>query len=330
MMSAIVKAISLFLAELIALFSPLSTLTGDKQGAIQRAEENCNASFAVISDTHITSAVRGGVLELGLMDMANAEEKLDAVVFDGDITDHGAIEMWDVFADTMAKYDIAEQTILVEGNHDTWGPVDGDLELTTQTFIDYNKKISGRELTERYYTTEINGYPVIVLASEGDHTYADVSDKQIAWFAAEMAKASLKGLPIFVFMHQPINETHGLPYTWEMDKSDPPEKGGIGDASDAIFDIIKQYDNVFYISGHIHAGFSVGGLFSTAVSVEKYDGYTLVNVPCYMYPDVQRGGNITNGTGYVFEMYDDHVLIRARNFSTGTWCTKYDEVIELI
>ena len=35
-------------------------------------------------------------------------------------------------------------------------------------------------------------------------------------------------------------------------------------------------------------------------------------------------GHIVPGTGIVFETYDDHVLLRARNFLTGTWLPQYD------
>ena len=121
-----------------------------------------------------------------------------------------------------------------------------------------------------------------------------------------------------------------MPYQWELDKNDSPDRGGIGDASDTILGIIKQYKNVFYISGHIHEGFSINEEKNGFTSVEKYDGYTLINVPCYMYPDIISKGVISNGTGYVFEMYNDKVLIRARNFITGTWCTKYDVTVDIV
>lgn len=332
MMAYLVDFVSYVIALVMTVLGVVAPLTGDKTEPIRRAKEGCEASFAVVSDTHLTEVfLRQSILELGMKDMAEAEDRLDAVVFDGDMTDHGAIEMWDRFAAAVTSHDEAEQRIMVVGNHDTWGPVDGDLELTKQTFIDYNKKICDRDITEMYYSTEINGCPVIVLGSEGDHTYATVSDTQIAWFADEMAKAAETGKPIFVFMHQSINGTHGLPYTWEMNEDDPPEEGGIGEASDDILNIIKQYKNVFYISGHIHAGFANdNNLLAKYTSVEKYDGYTLINVPCYTYPDVQRGGNITNGTGYVFEVYENEVLLRARNFATGTWCPRFDDVIELV
>ena len=144
-----------------------------------------------------------------------------------------------------------------------------------------------------------------------------------------MERASQTGKPIFIFFHQPINDTHGLPYTWEMNEEDEPGTGGIGEASDRILEIIKQYENVFYISGHIHAGFSTEDDSTVYSSVERYDGYTLINSPCYMYPDFRRGGNLLNGTGYVVEVYENEVVLRARNFISGIWQPKYDEIVEL-
>ena len=332
MLKFVVKAVRALLAAVLVCTNLLTPLTGDRRGKIEDAAENCNASFVALSDTHIKdNFIRQGMLELGLADIEEAKDRPDALVFCGDITDHGYIDMWDCFARAMGKYDMTDNTILVEGNHDTWGPDRDDLSTVKQTFIDYNKKVSGRDVSEMYYTTTIGKYPAIILGSEGDSTSATVSDTQLEWFTAEMEKASATGLPIFVFFHQPINQTHGLPLSWEMDKDDleKPAEGGIGDASEAVLNIIKQYKNVFYISGHIHAGFSTEDDGTIYSSVEQHDGYTLVNLPCFMYPDVKRGGNITNGTGYLFEIYDEQVMIRARNFATGTWCTKYDVTIGL-
>lgn len=330
MLAFVVKVVKILISVVMAISTIFSPLTGKKFEKIEHYKDGCNASFGVISDLHLKdNFIRQGMLELGFQDMDKAKDKLDAVVFDGDITDHGYTDMWDCFAESVGKYDIAKQTIIVEGNHDTWGPDRDNLDTVKQTFIDYNKSISGRDISEMYYSTDINGYPVIVLGSEGDSTSATVSQKQIDWFAAEMAKAGKTGLPIFVFMHQSINGTHGLPYNWELEKDEPADKGGIGEASDDIFNIIKQYKNVFYISGHIHTGFANEKTNTFFTSVEKHDGYTLINIPCYMYPNFLRKGHISNGTGYVFEIYDNEVMLRARNFATGRWITKYDEVIPI-
>lgn len=330
MLTVFVKGVHIMLSVIMALYSVAMPGSSTRYGKIKNAEPGCEASFAVISDTHLKdNFIRKGMLELGLYDMSRAKDKLDAVVFDGDITDNGYIEMWDCFADAVGSFDVAKDTVIVTGNHDTWGPDRDNIETVKSTFIEYNKKISGRDITDMYYSTEIGGCPAIVLGSEGDSTSATVSQAQIDWFAAEMEKASRTGKPIFVFFHQPINGTHGLPYTWELDSSQPADKGGIGDRSDDVFDIVKKYDNVFYISGHIHEGFANENSPTSYVSVEKHGSYTLVNLPCYMYMDAVRGGHPANGTGYVFEVYPDKVLIRARNFAVASWVSEFDEVIDL-
>ncbi len=46
--------------------------------------------------------------------------------------------------------------------------------------------------------------------------------------------------------------------------------------------------------------------------------------------DVIHGGHLFNGCGWVVEAYDGEVLLRARNFATGTWLTRYDQTVKLV
>lgn len=339
-----VKIVSLFLSVVMTVSTPLGLIEGKKEAKIARAKDNCGVSFAVISDSHLRGNFKfifQGMLELGLEDMANATDRLDAVVFDGDITDGGEIDQWDVFAEAVASYDIADNTFVVVGNHDTWGPNRDDFENPEDgvktTFINYNKIVSDRDITEMYYSDIVNGYYFIALGSEADHVSATLSDTQLEWFAAEMETAAATGLPIFVFLHQPVNGTHGLPYNWELNKDDPADEGGIGNESDQVAAILKKYDNVFYISGHIHGGFKKAGSvlgpdYASVEYMENDNGnrVTLINLPSYMYFDFIHGGHLANGCGWVIEAYEDEVLIRARNFATGTWITAYDVAVELV
>ena len=339
-----VKIVSLFLMLVMFLTSPLGLLIGKKEARIAPEKENCIVSFAAISDMHLRGNFKPifqGMLELGLRDMENAKEKLDAVAFVGDITDHGDFDQWDVFADAVSRYDIAKNKLVVVGNHDTWGPnrdeFDNPQDGVKPTFIRYNKLIANRDITEMYYSAIINGCYFIALGSEEDHVSAYLSDAQLQWFAAEMEKAAATGLPIFVFLHQPINGTHGLPYNWELKKDDPPDEGGIGDQSEQVVDILRQYDNVFYVSGHIHSGFKnadskIGVKYGSVETIENNNGnpITLINLPSYMYFDFIRGSHLVNGCGWVVEVYDGEVLVRARNFATGTWLTRFDQTVTLV
>ncbi len=343
-LSIFVKLVSLFLSVFMTVAQPLGMIEGKMQGKITHAEENCRVSFAAISDLHLRGNFKfifQGMLELGLQDMADARDKLDAVAFVGDITDHGYIDQWNVFTDALSKYDIADNKLVVVGNHDTWGPnreeFDNPEDGVQVTFSKYNRLIAGRDVSTMYYSEVINGCYFIALGSEKDNTDAYLSPTQLQWFSGEMAKAAETGLPIFVFMHQPINKTHGLPYNWELQKDDPDDKGGIGDESDAVVEILKQYDNVFYISGHIHAGYKksdsvIGAKYGSVEYMENNNGnkITLINLPSYLYFDFIHGGHLANGCGWIIEAYDDEVLLRARNFATGTWIKLYDETVELV
>ncbi len=293
------------------------------------APDECKLNIAAISDIHMTDSVfRSFMLEFGLDDMENSDEEIDLLVCSGDLTDHGEKEEWDMLADTFAKHTPAKEIILAQGNHDTWTEDEG-YDLARDYFIEYNNRITGRNTESEYYSTKVNGYTFIVLASEDDRTSMYMSDKQIEWLADEMEKASKDGLPIFVVSHWPINQTHGLPETWG-DEDMEPDDGGIGDQSAAVESILKKYKNVIMLSGHIHSGFTNEDQVATYgyCSVESYGSFHSVNLPGYMYLTIR--GRISNGTGYQIEVYEDTVEIRARSFSAGVWYTDYTYSIPLV
>lgn len=291
--------------------------------------ENCKLNFATISDIHMTDELlRNLVLRFGLQDMENSDYPLDALVCTGDLTDHGEADEWQNLADAFSRYTPAKNIILAQGNHDTWTEDDG-YNLARDYFLKYSEEITGRKIENEYYSTKVNGYTFIVLASEDDRTSMYMSDTQLAWLEVEMAKAAADNLPIFVICHWPLNQTHGLPETWGDDEPEPDD-GGIGDQSAAVEAILKKYKNVFYITGHIHSGFvkenqkNVYGY----TTVESDGSFHSINLPQYMYLTIR--GRIANGTGCQFEVYDDRVEIRPRSYSAGVWYTDYNYTIPLI
>lgn len=329
-MFGFIATIKGFLSVILTVLNFLSFgIFGDFTAETKPLYDDCKVNFAVISDIHMTEEkARADMLRFGLQDMQESESPLDALICSGDLTDHGEPEEWANLERAFADYTPAKNIILAQGNHDTWTG-DDDYALSRELFIEYNEKIADREIDEVYYSTKINGYTFIVLGSESDHTYATVSDEQVAWLEAEMEKASQDGLPIFVINHWPINESHGLPETWGDDEP-MPDDGGIGDKSEEVEAILKSYDNVFYITGHIHSGFvndSQTDVYGYA-SVESDGSFHSINLPQYMYLTIR--GRIANGTGFTFEVYEDKVEIRARSFSAGVWYTDYNWSFDLV
>lgn len=323
-----------FIRSIVAVIMSLlgicfSGVFGDFTADTKPLKDDCKLYFASISDIHMTEeTARRDMLRFALEDFENSTYPLDALVLAGDLTDHGEEPEWEMLKEAFEPYNPAKNIVMAQGNHDTWTE-DDKYDLARTLFIKYNKEITGREIEKEYYSTKINGYTFIVMASETDRTSAYISDTQLEWLSAEMEKASQDGLPIFVISHWPVNETHGLPETWGDDEPEPDD-GGFGDQSEQVEKILKSYENVFLISGHIHSGFNHEGYEDTYdyVSVESDGSFHSVNLPSYMYMTIR--GRIANGTGFNFEVYEDEVIIRGRSYSAGVWYSDYNWTIELV
>lgn len=290
-------------------------------------DEEILLNFAAISDIHMTDEwARMQVLECGLWDMEHAQDNLDALVLAGDLTDGGQVHEYEKLRESFSPYTPAGEIIMAVGNHDTWTDKDDEYGPAKENFLKYSKEITGRDLENAYFTTEIKGYTFIVMASEGTHTSATISEAQLKWLREEMDKAAGKGLPIFVISHWPVALSHGLPETWGDDEPELLD-GSFGDQNYEVEAILKDYENVFLISGHLHNGFvneSQKDVFGYA-SVESDGSFHSINLPSFMY--VNFRGRLGNGCGYSIEVYEDEVLIRARSFTAGVWYTDYDVTI---
>ncbi len=334
-----------FLRTILALLTSLacfisSPVFGDFKAPYE-PEEDCKAYFAVISDVHLIdgSYDRQKTLELGLADMQESETPLDALIFAGDTTNRAFTSEYEMLAESLSKYSPANDIIFAVGNHDLWNKeIDEDERFpeSERLFFEYNKKITGRELEKLYYSTEVNGYTFIVLSSEDDITRGYITDEQLQWLDNEMAKAAVKGLPIFVISHWVLDDTHGQPEVWTGTSVPEEEREAENDSGFAdgrgkdVQAILEKYDNVFMISGHLHNGVATnfdkfGYNYS---SIEKVgDSITSVNLPTYASTALR--GCPSQGMGFVFEVYDDEVVIKTRCFSAGVWYTNYFYTIEL-
>ena len=318
--------ISVFISLACVFATPLNLWT--KSDYTPKDPENVKLTFATMSDIHMTdSSFIRFLFELGLKDLSDSEYKLDALCLLGDNTDSGYIEQYKNLDKAFSKYDSAKNIILNVGNHDTWTENYGG-ELAHKLFKEYYSKFTGKEINNVYFTNEINGYHFISISSEKNQTYAIISDEQIQWLDEQLKEASKDDKPIFVMSHWPINQTHGLPGTFEEGATDPLE-GGLGEQSDKINAVLQKYENVFYITGHIHNG--ITNEFSSKLygynSVQKHGNVTCVNLPTYT--NFTLRGFPINGTGFVFEVYDDEVIIRSRSYMGGFWMNNYEFKIDL-
>lgn len=282
--------------------------------------DNVKLSFATISDTHINgSPARNTMLTHGFEVLS--ADGIDAIVHVGDMTDNGEKDEFDNLYECVRNGIDGPEFLPCVGNHDTWS--DLGPEASYSYFVDYYNEYSGRNIEKNYYSTEINGYKIIVMSSEGDSTRADISQQQIDWLDKELADATKDGLPAFVICHWVIEGTNGEPQLWPEDATSRQ--------SAEVEEVLQKYKNVFYFSGHIHSGFRGDLTYKTMghASVETHGNIHCINLPSYMYFNAD-GGNLISGCGYIVEVYEDCVMLRARNYAMEHWMGIYDVTIDLV
>lgn len=251
----------------------------------------------------------------------NVDGKLDAILVAGDMAENGLLCEYQYMTDklTGAK---TENFINAVGNHDV--RLKACYKNTVKRFCSFtntlNKRVgSGLTIDSLHYSYELNGYKFIVLGT--DKTKFEESyfyEEQFAWLDSELAEATKTGKPAFVICHQPFCYTHGLPDTWDI----PIESAGsIGKQSDRVKAILNKYDNVFYLTGHLHNGI---GKFT----YEKIGRINSVSLPALTMPN-SNGDCNEIGIGFIMEVYDNHILFRARNFVKGEYLPDFDVDIPL-
>lgn len=316
-----------FFAIFLAILTSFTTLSIVNRGSADEAL----LSVAAVSDTHITKELyRRIVLVPGLEDISKRVSP-DVFLLAGDCTDNGNEENWAALQETLEKHLKVDHSIIAIGNHDTWTSYDTphDYEPARENFIRYSNAIMGTDHTEVWYTSEVNGYTFIVMGSEGTGVGEDLSDAQIEWVDAELAKAAAAApeKPVFVVNHQPLNFTHAV---GDNENGNGIETEGASEKLQAIMD---KYNNVFYISGHQHYGLNDGSQgfpegFSTVEKVGEH--ITSINLPSYEYGSFVTGGNAFIGQGLVINVYADRVELLGRNFAAGSWVRNYSVTVPLV
>lgn len=278
-------------------------------------------TFAAWGDPQVSNYLykREARLVSACSDIKNSSVKLDALVIAGDIAENGLESEYRVVAENLnALKDKVDDFIIAYGNHDSRLKA---YPLQSKRIMKFHNSVSTKhQLTDHlYYSAEVKGYKFIVL--NNDKTMFEegyYSPEQLEWLDSEIASTQGSGKPVFVVNHQPLKKSHGLPKTWNAPEC--LDKGSIGEQSDQIQAIFEKYNNVIFITGHLHMGFG-------QYTYEDRGSYKLINLPTIGCSN--SDGYDADGQGYIFEVYPDRIIARARVFSTGEYMPQYDITIPL-
>ena len=319
---AIVQSIFFnFLAFLLSIIVTAVPYAGFKAPVIKTLSDDCLLNVEMLSDTHLEEKelFRQGFLKLALKNFSRAKSPVDAVLVAGDITNYGDEPTLAKYFDIIEKYSPAP-VITAAGNHDI-GHV-GDRDVTNITreealanFIRYRNGNTGRNDTVNYYSTEINGFKFIILGDEvidgGHWDDISMSPEQLQFLDRELADGTKDGKPVFVCSHWPIKGINGEQTIWAGSGVDPEDYD--------IQSILEKYKNVFYISGHMHAGIKAKAIekWYGLSNAEQVNGVTYLNLPTFGI--INMFGTPWSGTGAQLEVYENEVVFRPRNLLTNKW-----------
>lgn len=306
-----------FILALIMTFTPFV-------GRKAKNPEEALLNVSIISDTHLDARLPLGKwnLQTGLRDMNHFDN--DAVVVAGDLTNYGDGASVKYFYDIMKECCDAETWVVATGNHEIGHPEEFTNQEARDNFIYYHNEYTGQNIENVYYSVDVKGYTFIVLGDQSEDNWdsCDIYEDQLSFLDSELARATAEGKPAFVVCHVPVEGANGQDVIYE--------DGGLDEYSDAVKTILEKYQNVFFISGHVHTG--INGYISQEAfgfsCVETENGVTYVNLPTYGI--VNRYGIPWNGMGFQMEVYEDEVIFRARKFNTSRWYGFYEFNIDLV
>lgn len=294
-------------------------------------QEDVKLNVALLSDTHIDARLPLGkyLLKRALKDMKANTLKNDAVVVTGDLTNYGDEDSIKDFFDILTTADRGGATtaVLAMGNHEIGHT--SDLGMTNlqarEMFLRYQNEYLRTSFENNYYSFDVKGYKFVVLCDDSADSWDqfEIGDEQIAFLDEELAEGTAEGLPAFVVCHEPVENVNGQSLVWDDGAMDSV-------SSKKIKTVLEKYDNVFYVSGHMHEGIN-GALTETMLGfccVETIDGVTYVSLPSYLL--VNRYGIPWNGLGMQMEVYEQSVIFRARSYMTSKWYSAYEYQVPLV
>ena len=298
----ILRYIAAILAAVMLLFAGRTS----GGGWTARKPDDCKLTFSVLSDVHVegNNFERYKIFAHALQDVKRNAAN-DAVVFLGDNTMNGQHIENLLFHGAVSAVLGKDATVLpVMGNHDI-GNGEGDYETLQNRWYSYTEAFFGRKLQHPYYYEVIDGCYFIVLGMEAQLVYEmTVSEEQFSWLEGVLAEAAESGKPCFVFSHYPMDEA--------IDED--------GAHTDRLTNMLAEYNrthDLFCFVGHTHMPMHLWWSF------HNFDGFPETYLP--RLTELSGGEDDEayedTGVGVQVEVYENEVVIRARDFYRGEWKT---------
>ncbi|OKP87441.1 metallophosphoesterase [Paenibacillus sp. P3E] len=295
-------------------------------------------TFQIITDTHVTadpSHEYNQNFERALQDLADHAQGSSGIMHIGDITDHGFGEEYDEVHRILKLHQAALPEIRYTlGNHDVGlGHWESRLAMYT----------SRMGMPGPYHDHWIGGYHFIFMGTEeGLPTFCNLSDEQLRWLDQKLGEKLTGGSskdnrqmvgqpssgqppagellkeqpvsgrpkldqPVFLFLHQPLKDT-------VAGSLESQEWYGVTQDKE-LRSILSKYPQTLLFTGHTH--------WELEVDNTMYPGNgetaTMFNSASVAYLWTNADEHKNGSQGFYVEVYPDKVLVKGRDFTTGSW-----------
>ena len=278
-------------------------------------------TFQIITDTHVTADPEheynqnfGRALE----DIAEHAQGSSGIMHIGDITDHGFPGEYEEVQRILGLHQASlPQLRYTLGNHDVGlGHWESRLAMYT----------SRMGMPGPYHDHWIGGYHFIFLGTEeGLPTFCNLSAEQLQWLDRKLGEHALDkpepeehiqphpeqthlpDQPVFLFLHQPLKDT-------VAGSLESQEWYGVTQDQE-LRTILSRHPQTLLFTGHTHWELEV----SNTMFPGNGQTATMFNAASVAYLWTDADEHKSGSQGYYIEVYADKVLVRGRDFTTGTW-----------
>ena len=269
------------------------------------------ARLAVIGDTHVTASFEPGVMHTraAFQAITQFDPQPDAIIINGDITDHGLEEEYDLVTQLAAEAGLQfpGSFVPVMGNHEQRG---GFTEFSPEVYqLQRDLFLRRCQLNRLYYDTEVGGQHLIALGPDADPenwwTFR-LSAEQLSWLDDLLARDAEQSRRSFVFLHQPARDT--VLYTHEDELAQYALE-----SSEGLLAVVNKYRDVILLTGHSHSPNDfqrpdpAGPLFvaNSAIAYLRTDAHD------------STVGDTTMSRGLIIDVFTDRTEFTAWDYAIG-------------
>lgn len=267
-------------------------------------------SVGLLSDIHIDGNGDGNDSDSGnsQSDFTNALEYfknkgVDFICIDGDITYYGYDADYQAYKSLISNYPIPVKAI--RGNHECYVNGSSNYDYTNTKFQEY--------IGELYYEYIHDDDIYLFCGMYREDSSNPFSDKELTWLSNKLEEH--KNDRVFLFVHYYYGETGNANHIVSVHSP----------ISDQTFiDLITNYKNVIYFSGHTHLAFYLQQYSKDNNVKMASDICHRVHIPSCSKPRKSSTGeegsysNYFEGSeGILMEVYKKGILLKGINFETN-------------